>query len=118
MKPYHRPDDANKRRFNKKLSGLRTVSTENVIGLWKLRFPALKIGLKTRINTSCDIIVATAVLHNLALLWCEPDPLENDQEDNEIENNGPHIQQIANRNQAAIRAAGQVKRDWLTNNYC
>jgi hypothetical protein len=39
LKPYHRPSCPKKRKFNKCLSGLRTVCTENIIGIWKNRFP-------------------------------------------------------------------------------
>jgi hypothetical protein len=46
------------------LSGLRTVMSENLYGVWKRRFPILK-ALRTDFTLSQKIIVATAILFNL-----------------------------------------------------
>jgi hypothetical protein len=54
------------RLFNARLSGLRTVMSENVFGIWKKRFPVLRM-LRTHYLTSKDIILATAILHNVAM---------------------------------------------------
>ncbi len=35
---------ANCRRLNHMLSGLQTVTIENIIGIWKQQFPALRMG--------------------------------------------------------------------------
>ena len=40
---------------------------ERCFGIWKKRFPCLQLGLRTNINNSLAIIVATAVLHNMAM---------------------------------------------------
>jgi hypothetical protein len=114
MKPYFRPEDPQKRRFNHKLSAIRTICTENVIGLWKRRFPCLRMGIRTKLSTACDIVVATAVLHNLALLWGEPEPDDVGFEDEDNLDNF----QPPNRTATAIRVAGQLKRDWLAMNFC
>ncbi|XP_018578346.1 putative nuclease HARBI1 [Anoplophora glabripennis] len=54
---------------------IRTRNTiERVIGIWKRRFPVLSIGLRLKIETIQDIIVATAVLHNIARDEREEDP--------------------------------------------
>ena len=119
MKPYTRPQDPKHRRFNAKLSGIRTICTENLIGIWKRRFPVLVTGLRTKLKFTLDIIVALGVLHNYAILWAEPDadglqgfpPPDDDERDDPGENRrgqGP----------AATRAAGQAFRDWLTNQFC
>ena len=45
IKPYTTAEsaqDARKRLFNRRLSGLRTVMSENIYGVWKKRFPILK----------------------------------------------------------------------------
>lgn len=42
-------------------------SVERQIGCWKRRFPILAYGLRYKAEPSCNIIVATAVLHNLAI---------------------------------------------------
>jgi hypothetical protein len=42
--------------------------SENVYALWKRRFPILK-SLRGDVANCQDIVVATAVLHNMGLLW-------------------------------------------------
>ena len=119
MKPYTRPADLKHRRFNAKLSGIRTICTENLIGIWKRRFPVLVTGLRTKLNFTLDIIVALGVLHNYAILWSEPDadgleglpPPEDNDQDGQAENG---VRQGA----AATRAAGQAYRDWLADQFC
>jgi hypothetical protein len=59
-------NDINIRRFNTTLSGVRTVLTENVYGQWKQEFPCLR-SLRTNYETSKDIILATAILHNIRI---------------------------------------------------
>jgi len=39
---------------------------ERQYGVWKRRFPVLSLGLRLKLQTSMTIIVATAVLHNIA----------------------------------------------------
>lgn len=55
------------------------IRTRNVIehafGVWKRRFPILAIGM--RLSTIQAIIIATAVLHNIARQMHDPDPLVN-----------------------------------------
>jgi hypothetical protein len=73
------------------------------------------MGIRTKLSTACDIVVATAVLHNLALQWGEPDPVDGGDDVDE----GPSCQQQpANRTTAATRVAGQVKRDWIASTFC
>ncbi|XP_063394728.1 putative nuclease HARBI1 [Cydia fagiglandana] len=54
------------------------IRTRNVIertfGIWKRRFPVLSIGLRCKIPLAQDIIVATAILHNLARTQNEGEP--------------------------------------------
>ena len=40
---------------------------ERTIGVWKRRFPCLSFGLRTKLQTAVNIIVATAILHNIAI---------------------------------------------------
>lgn len=46
------------------------IRTRNVVerqyGVWKRRFPILSVGMKVRVDHVLPIIVATAVLHNMA----------------------------------------------------
>ncbi|XP_030767134.1 putative nuclease HARBI1 [Sitophilus oryzae] len=48
------------------------IQTRNCIersfGVWKRRFACLSLGLRTKLETSLLVIVATAVLHNIALV--------------------------------------------------
>lgn len=67
--------DAIKRLFNKRLSGVRTVMTENFFGRLKNRFPAVR-NLRQNVVQSQRIILATRILMN----FCE-DIMEEDPED-------------------------------------
>ncbi|XP_029672386.1 putative nuclease HARBI1 isoform X2 [Formica exsecta] len=55
------------------------IRTRNVIeksfGVWKRRFAALAFGLRIKPLTAQAVIMATAVLHNVARDEAEPDPL-------------------------------------------
>jgi len=57
---------------------------ERTFGVWKRRFPCLSKGLSTKLLTSTTIVVACAVLHNLALIL--NDNLEEEEDDEETEN--------------------------------
>lgn len=54
------------------------IRTRNVIerafGVWKRRFPILAIGMRVSIVTVQTIVVATAVLHNIACQMNNPEP--------------------------------------------
>lgn len=67
--------------YNKNHIKTRTV-IERTFGIWKRRFPVLKIGMRCKLDLMKNIIVATAVLHNMAI-----EAKENylDLEDNEAE---------------------------------
>lgn len=42
-------------------------SVERLFGVWKRRFPCLQIGLATKLSSTANIIMACAVLHNIAV---------------------------------------------------
>lgn len=69
---------------------------ERAYGIWKRRFPCLSRGLSTKLVCSTTIVVACAVLHNLALIFREdlPEDDEDDQlnEYEEVPINPPHWQ--------------------------
>jgi hypothetical protein len=78
MKPYTNAEagqDASKRLFNKRLCGLRTVMSENVYGVWKKRFPILR-EMRNWYPLAKEVIIATAILHNIAILWKDEEPVE------------------------------------------
>jgi DDE superfamily endonuclease len=72
MKPFINARSRQQKTFNRKLSGIRTRCTEDLIGIMKRRFPILAQGIQTKLPTAFDIIVACGVLHNLAVFLREP----------------------------------------------
>ncbi|XP_011149430.1 putative nuclease HARBI1 [Harpegnathos saltator] len=69
---------------------------ERTYSVWKRRFPCLSRGLGTKLLCSTTIVVACAVLHNLALMFHDelPEDNENDPRDEyeEVPINPPHWQ--------------------------
>ena len=109
VKPYSAAEvNENPRRtFNRKLSGLRTVMTEDIFGRWKKRFPILR-NLRCHLELSQKIIVTTAILENIAHAW------NVDQPDDDLPNlphEGPVI--IYDDSVEVTRIRGQVERDIL-----
>lgn len=49
-------------------------SIERLIGTWKRRFPVLAYGMKVKLETALNIIVATGVLQNIAIDNKDGDP--------------------------------------------
>ncbi|CAH2016839.1 unnamed protein product [Acanthoscelides obtectus] len=70
------------------------IRTRNVVetqhGDWKRRFPILKLGMRLDLHTIMAIIIATAVLHNIAIEENEAIPEEwiDHSEDEEINEQG------------------------------
>lgn len=59
------PTNAPEQLYNE--SHIRTrVKIENLFGVWKRRFPILAYGCRLKLETTMTIIVATAILHNIA----------------------------------------------------
>ncbi|KAK7874328.1 hypothetical protein R5R35_007802 [Gryllus longicercus] len=54
------------RRYNAAHKSARNV-IERVFGSWKKRFPCLHYTLRTKVSTTLKIIVASAILHNIAV---------------------------------------------------
>lgn len=69
--------------FNESLIRTRNV-VERSYGVWKRRFPSLAMGLRVNLDTAQAIIVATAVLHNIAVSNNEAVPPINEEEENAI----------------------------------
>ena len=71
MKPYpireaHR--DRVKRRFNFRLSQIRSVMTETMFGQWKGQWPYIT-NMRSHLQLSQKIIIATAILFNIKKEW-------------------------------------------------
>lgn len=106
--------DRRKRMFNRRLSGARTVMSENIYGVWKRRFPIIK-SLRTGFLFSQKIICATAILFNLGRMWAEEDLEEEENED--ADGNDDDNQEFTVQDQTSnARARGQVERQILLDN--
>ena len=94
--------------------------TENIFGRWKKRFPIIT-NLRTHMELSQKIIIATAILHNIATLWNEqlPEGEEGPVQDNR--DNAEEEDQDVEINYALIyvqiRRIGQAERDKMLNDY-
>ncbi|ENN73898.1 hypothetical protein YQE_09506, partial [Dendroctonus ponderosae] len=73
LTPLLNPSNESQRLYNE--CHIRTRNCiERTIGVWKRRFPVLAYGLRCKLETSLTVIVATAVLHNIAQEMNEADP--------------------------------------------
>jgi len=68
-------EDDNKCLFNVRHSQARVEQTEDIFGMLKRRFPYLKY-LRVDLANAINIIATSAVLHNIALDWADPLPLD------------------------------------------
>ena len=106
-------DDMAKRLFNLRQNELRAECTECIFGMWKKRFLIIK-SVRNHFKNSLEVVMATASLHNLAVMWNEPLPdydneegePEDDQEDGE---EGEGITGSIRR----VRMEGEVLRNTL-----
>ena len=115
IKPYPTNESSNDRRkrlFNRRLSGLRTVMSENLYGVWKRRFPILK-NLRMDLEPSQKIIVATAVLFNAARMWNDIDPDDEGDDDTDEEDLEIDDMVVYDQVPGTARMRGQVERDRL-----
>ena len=122
VKPYSTADaaqDPRRRKFNSNLSGLRTVMSENLYGIWKKRFPILK-SFRTNLELSQKIIVATAVLFNIGQMLNDepPDDGDDDEEERDQVTDGRHDHVVVVDETGAMcaRLRGQAQRDILCEN--
>ncbi|KAK4885926.1 hypothetical protein RN001_002197 [Aquatica leii] len=114
LTPLSNPNNRQERLYNESHIRSRNV-VERLFGVWKRRFPILAYGIRLKLDTAMAVIVATAVLHNIALEINEelppcPNDLERENLKNLIENG--QINYIHNEE---IRL-DHVRRD-LINNY-
>ena len=121
VKPYDKDaalNDRRKKKFNSALSGIRTIMTENIFGRWKKRFPIIT-NLRTHLQLSQKIIIATAILHNIATLWSDPLPEGEEEDDEETrrrerEREEEEDQQVELQyalGEVQVRMIGQTERD-------
>jgi hypothetical protein len=64
--PLHNPLTRGQQLYN--AAHIRTRNcVERLFGTWKRRFPVLAYGVRLKLDTALVVIVATAVLHNMAI---------------------------------------------------
>jgi len=78
LTPVFNATTAAERAFNTAHAAARNC-IERTNGMLKRRFPCLKYGLRLHLNNILPVIVATVVLHNLAVLTREDDPEDDDE---------------------------------------
>ncbi|XP_030745076.1 putative nuclease HARBI1 isoform X2 [Sitophilus oryzae] len=85
LTPFRQVRTPGERRYNQ--AHIQTRNTvERLFGVLKRRFPCLSRGLATKISTSCYIIVACAILHNISITYRDiiDEPLQIDDDVPEI----------------------------------
>lgn len=83
LTPFRQPHTPGERRYNQAQIRTRNV-VERTFGVLKRSFPCLSRGLSTKVLTSCYIIVACAILHNISRRQGEiivDEPIEIDADD-------------------------------------
>ena len=105
LTPILKPKNAGEVRYNTAHRRTRCI-VERCFGLLKRRFPCLHLGLRTALANTLVIIVATAVLHNFALIHREQDF------DEDIEDENVPFDIIA-----AADASGNAKRQLIISRY-
>ena len=92
-----------------------TMMSECLYGVWKARFPILK-NLRTDFPLSQKIVVATAVLFNIARTWHDEDVGgEEDEEDGDSDREDDVLNNVVVHDaaQAHVRMRGKILRDRL-----
>ncbi|XP_066581986.1 putative nuclease HARBI1 [Prorops nasuta] len=78
MTPLLRTNNRSEELYNESQIRTRNV-IERTFGVWKRRFPILVTGMRLKLSTIQGVIVATGILHNIALKMNDPEPLINDE---------------------------------------
>lgn len=65
LTPFLRPQTRAQMNYNRAHKRTRNC-VERMYGVWKRRFPALRMTLRIKVRTALKVIIATAVLHNIA----------------------------------------------------
>jgi len=79
LTPLNNPTTAAERAYNSAQILARNC-IERMLGMSKRRFPALKYGLRLKLSNTLRVIVATVVLHNIAVTLGEDEPGDEDEQ--------------------------------------
>ncbi|KAJ8967138.1 hypothetical protein NQ314_003072 [Rhamnusium bicolor] len=113
MTPYPNPHEEYQRAFNRLLTSERVV-IEHTFGKLTRRFLILKYGCRVKFTSIPKVIIACAVLHNIAKQLGDADFQEDEDEEEQ------DLRHIEDENVDAIRAQGQERREelahFITNN--
>lgn len=120
LTPHENPQSESETLYNESLIRTRNV-VERQYGVWKRRFPILSLGLKLSLERAMTVIVATAVLHNLAIDMNEevPDNFDLEDEQNVAEQH-PNIEnevEVEIHNGIRRAAAIQYRNMFISNNF-
>lgn len=111
MTPLNNPVTRAENLYNESQIRTRNV-VERSYGVWKKRFPCLSKGLAVKVERILHIIVATAILHNIAI--SQNDPVPDEEEINLDIHNDDEV--IINGNENGNDNGNNVRTD-LINNY-
>lgn len=115
MRPYlpnEAGDDPSMLGWNTSLSGLRTGMTENIFARIKGQWPVLT-ALRGSVAHCQDVVIATAILHNMLLLWDHNVPLPyNEMGDHAVEE-AFIVLEDAQANPGDSKERGRVLRELL-----
>lgn len=95
MTPFLNPTDEGQNIYNEAQIRTRNV-VERSYGVWKKRFPILAVGINMNLEFVESIIVATAVLHNIACYFGEQIPRVSLQLEKEIDSSTFSTRDTAN----------------------
>ena len=87
---------------------------ENLFGVWKRRFPCLTKTLRCDLETSCVIIVATAILHNIAVEQGEREFLPGEEPEVVVNLEPPEQPQHERTVVSGIRFRNEIIRRYFT----
>ena len=108
--------------YNRRLSGSRTVMSENIYGTWKRRFPISK-AMRTDLELGQKIIVATGILFNISRIWKGEGPEDDSDSEDDSEDEGSENRMsshasvtVEEGDPGSVRIRGQAERERLKDN--
>ncbi|XP_064651673.1 putative nuclease HARBI1 [Lineus longissimus] len=121
LTPLLNPATRAERRYNQAHVRTRSV-VERLFGIWKRRFPCLKHGIRTKLQAALQVILATAVLNEIARLLNEPDVYqdddgEDDDDDDDNDDNDDDDVDVPGERNRRYRQGHAVRRSIIENHF-